>query len=132
MAKTLQRWCLTLLTAVLAIAAAGCFGVTQNPSYFPSLLPSGDIIRTHAKPAGLGYFRNCDPHACRLEVRPIEATNPVRTQHVLIATVYDEKGEPRRKRRVEWLVEGVGNIVEVDESGLFPGRGYKVNNQYAV
>jgi uncharacterized repeat protein (TIGR01451 family) len=88
--------------------------------------------RTHAKPPGLGYFKNFDPHACRLEVRPLEATNPVRTQHVLIATVYDENGQPRRNRRVEWLLEGVGNIVEVDESGFFPGRGYKVNNQYAV
>ena len=30
------------------------------------------------------------------------------------------------------MLEGVGNIVEVDESGFFPGRGYKVDNQYAV
>src|SRR5205807_210803 len=62
----------------------------------------------------------------------IEATNPVHTQHVLIATVYDEKGQPRRNRRVEWMLEGVGNNVEVDESGFFPGRGYKVDNKYAV
>jgi uncharacterized repeat protein (TIGR01451 family) len=111
---------------------AGCFGVSQNPSYFPFLLPTGDIIRTHAKPPGLGYFSDFDPHACRLEVRPLDGTNPVRTQHVLIATVYDDKDQPRRNRRVEWMVEGVGNIVEVDESGYFPGRGYKVDNKYAV
>jgi uncharacterized repeat protein (TIGR01451 family) len=111
---------------------SGCFGVTQNPSYFPYLLPTGDIIQTHAKPPGGGYYANFDPHAVHLEVRPLEATDPVRSQHVILATVYDEKGLPRRDRRVEWMVEGVGNIVEVDESGIFPGRGYKVDNKYAV
>jgi len=111
---------------------SGCFGVSQNPSYFPHLLPTGDIVRTHAKPPLWGYFSNFDPHACRVEVRPLEATNPVQTQHVLIATVYDDKGVPRRHRRVEWILEGVGNIIEVDESGLFAGRGYKVDNKYAV
>src|SRR6516164_5506292 len=120
--------CRKLLLAVGFVLLPGCFGITQNPSYFPYLLPTGDIIQTHAKPAGPGYYANFDPHACRLEVRPLESTNPVRTQHVVIATVYDEKGVPRRNRRVEWMVEGVGNIVEVDESGFFPGRGYKVDN----
>ncbi len=123
--------------AVLALAAglvtfAGCFGISQNPSYFPHLLPTGDIIRTHARPPGLSYFSDFDPHARRLEVRPLTATSPVQTQHVLIATIYDEKGEPRRNRRIEWMLEGAGNIIEVDESGYFPGRGYKVDNKYAV
>jgi uncharacterized repeat protein (TIGR01451 family) len=121
-----------LLAAGIAGFLAGCLGVTQNPSYFPFLLPTGDVIRTHAKPPGIGYFRNFDPKACRLEVRPHESTNPVQTQHVILATIYDSNGKPRRKRRVEWLLEGVGNIVEVDESGYFPGRGYKVDNKYAV
>jgi uncharacterized repeat protein (TIGR01451 family) len=122
----------TLLLASCLAFLSGCFGVSQNPSYFPHLLPTEDIIRTHARPPGPGYFANFDPHAVKLEVRPLDATNPVQTQHVLIATVYDEKGQPRRNRRIEWMVEGVGNIVEVDESGYFPGRGYKVDNKYAV
>src|SRR5438067_5627423 len=100
-----RRLGIILVTAALA-CAAGCFGGSQNPSYFPYLLPTGDIIRTHAKPPGAGYYNNFDPHAVRLEVRPLEATNPVRTQHVLIATIYDEKGVPRRDRRAEWTVEG--------------------------
>ena len=120
------------MAAGIAAFMAGCFGITQNPSYFPRFLPTGDIVRTHAKPPGPGYYANFDPHAVRLEVRPLTATSPVQTQHVLIATVYDEKGKPRRNRRVEWMLEGVGNIVEVDESGLFAGRGYKVDNKYAV
>src|ERR1700736_1395090 len=116
----------SLILLTLALLSSGCFGVSQNPSYFPHLLPTGDIIRTHAKPPGPGYYSDFDPHAVRLEVRPLEATNPVRTQQVLIATIYDDKGEPRRNRRVEWMLEGAGHIIEVDESGFFPGRGYKL------
>jgi uncharacterized repeat protein (TIGR01451 family) len=125
------RFCLRLLAAGLCLLS-GCFGVTANPRYFPYLLPTEDIIQTHAKPISPGYYANFDKHAIRLEVRPLDAINPVRTQQVLIATVYDEKGNPRRDRRVEWMVEGVGNIIEVDESGIYPGRGYKVDNKYAV
>jgi uncharacterized repeat protein (TIGR01451 family) len=132
MGRRIQERCLKLLLAASLSLQGGCFGISQNPGYFPHLLPTEDIIRTHAKPPGPGYFSDFDPHAVRLEVRPLESTNPVRAQHVLIATIYDETGKPRRNRRVEWMVEGVGNIVEVDESGLFPGRGYKVDNKYAV
>ncbi len=123
---------LKLLVAAGVLLLPGCFGITQNPTYFPYLSFTGDIIQTHAKPVGMSYFGNYDPHAIKLEVRPVETTNPVRKQQVLIATVYDEKGIPRRDRRVEWILEGVGNIEEVDESGYFPGRGYKVDNKYAV
>src|SRR5947208_10125794 len=106
-----------LAVAALLPALAGCFGVSQNPSYFPYLFPTGDIIRTHAKPPGKGYFADFDPHAVHLVVRPLDSTNPVQAHKVILATIYDEKGVPRRKRRVEWMLEGVGNIVEVDESG---------------
>src|SRR6516162_4305065 len=132
MTRILGRFILLFVAACPLAASVGCFGVTQNPSYFPYLLPTEDIVRTHAKPIGPGYFANFDPHAVKLEVRPLDGTNPVQTAHVLIATIYDEKGVPRRNRRVEWLLEGAGNIVEVDESGFFPGRGYKVDNKYAV
>jgi uncharacterized repeat protein (TIGR01451 family) len=132
MVPPVRRLCLTLLLSGSLCALFGCFGVSQNPSYFPYLYHFGDIIPTHAKPPGHGYYANFDPHAVRLEVRPLDATNPVRTQHAIIATVYDENGKPRRDRRVEWMLEGVGNIIEVDESGFFPGRGYKLDNRYAV
>jgi hypothetical protein len=122
----------------LLSGAAGCFGFAQNPSYFPYLLPAGDIVQTHAKPISPAYYENFDPHAVRLELRPLkdvngqDVTNQVRTQHVLIATIYDEKDVPRRSRRVEWMIEGAGSIIEVDEAGVTGGRGYKVNNQYGV
>ena len=131
MRRTVHTWCLLLLAA-LAACASGCFGGNSNPSYFPYLLPFGDVIQTHAKPISPGYYANFDPHAVRLEVRPLESTNQVRTQYVLIATVYDEKSVPRRDRRVEWMLEGVGNLIEVDESGVTAGRGYKTSPKHAV
>ncbi len=132
MAPTIRRT-LPGLAAACLLLLSGCYGVSHNPSYFPwSCQPFGDIVRTHGKPSGEGQYADFDPHACRVEVRPIEATSPVRRHYVLIATVSDDKGEPRRNRRVEWMLEGAGNIIEVDESGYFPGRGYKVDNKYAV
>src|SRR4051812_14911761 len=112
-----RRAAIILLLSLLS-GTSGCFGISQNPSYFPYLLPFGDIIQTHAKPPSPGYYANFDPHAIRLELRPLkdqngqDITNQVRTQHVLIATMYDEKDVPRRQRRVEWMIEGPGSIME--------------------
>src|SRR5262245_15770596 len=117
MKRTGSRLAVMLLAGSLC-SLAGCGG-THNRAYFPGLLPFGSITQTHATPGGGSYFRNYDPHAVRREVRPKEdRTNPVRTQFVLIATIYDKDGTPQRKRRVEWLIEGVGSILEVDESGV--------------
>ncbi|MCI0702410.1 MAG: hypothetical protein L0241_15110 [Planctomycetia bacterium] len=119
-----------LVLSVIALGASGC---SYNPGYFPYLVPPGPIQQTHAKPRAFGYFRNFDPKACRLEVTPSgQATAPLGAQLVLVATVYDKDGQPRRDRRVEWMIDGPGNIVEADESGLFAGRGYKDGNKFAV
>ena len=127
-----RRWGRRMLLGIVLLAMCGCFGGAHNPSIFPYWFSAEDTIQTHAKPGGAGYFANYDPHAVRLEVHPLRSTNPVRTQHLIIASVLDENGDGRRKRRVEWVLEGVGNIIEVDESGLLAGRGYKVDNKYAV
>ncbi|MFO0803126.1 MAG: hypothetical protein U0791_08410 [Gemmataceae bacterium] len=116
--------------AILAAVAVGCFN-SHNPGYFPYELPGGRIEQSHAKPR-FGFFRDFDPKAHRLEVTPKDATAPLGSQIVLVATVYDKDGDPRRSRRVEWMLEGPGNIIEVDEAGLYAGRGYKVDNKYGV
>src|SRR5947209_11823027 len=91
------------------------------------------IERTHARPGGLLYFTGFGRHPGKLDVRVLkDPTSPVNTPNVLIVTVLDEDGKPRRDRRVEWLLEGAGHILEVDESGYLPSRGYKVDNRYAV
>ncbi|MBN2377790.1 MAG: DUF11 domain-containing protein [Sedimentisphaerales bacterium] len=119
-----------LLLATTLIMVAGC---SSYPTKF-GILHGGHIDREHGKPMEGGYYSDFDPEAATLEVTPLEDTNPVQTQHVLIATVKDAQGNPLNGRRVEWMIsEGsVGSIVEVDESGWYNTRGYKVNNKYAV
>jgi len=122
-----------LLAAVPLLAlVAGCFGGAANPSYFPHYLPPGDVIATHAKPAGPGYFADFDRHAARVDVSPAQSNASTGTEQVLIATVSDEDGDARRKRRVEWIVDGPGVIIEVDEAGITPGRGWVADNKRAV
>ncbi|MBX9678047.1 MAG: DUF11 domain-containing protein [Gemmataceae bacterium] len=127
--KFVSRRCLLLL---LATATCALLPACGNPSYFPYLIPPGRVKPTHAKPGGEGYFANFDPKAQRLEVRPGDTTTQVRTQLALLATVYDDQNQPRRERRVEWMIEGVGNLIEVDESGYFHNRGYKTSNKHGV
>ncbi|MFA5865535.1 MAG: DUF11 domain-containing protein [Phycisphaerae bacterium] len=126
----------TKLTVLSVLVCAGLWMAAGCTSYYHKVLtlPGGAIAREHGKPMEGGYYSNFDPAAIELEVLPIESTNPVRTQHVLIATVKDKDGKPLSMRRVEWMIaEGsVGTIVEVDESGYKSMRGYKVDNKYAV
>lgn len=131
MIRARSRFAGLLLIGSCALIS-GCLGGTYNPSYFPYYLPPGDVIQTHAKPPGRGYFANFDPKAVKLEVTPSQVSNPTKSQQVLIATVYDADGQPRRKRRVEWILDGPGYIVEVDESGILPGRGYLMDNKRGV
>jgi uncharacterized repeat protein (TIGR01451 family) len=118
------------LAAITVVAlAAGC---SYNPGTFPWILPPGPIEQNHAKPR-FGYFKNFDPRAAKIEVTPSgQANAPLNSQIVLVASVLDKDGTPRRSRRVEWTVEGPGHIVEVDESGAYAGRGYKLDSKTAV
>ncbi|MCB9850488.1 MAG: DUF11 domain-containing protein [Phycisphaerales bacterium] len=124
----------TILAAVcgLAVLSTGCRN--EMPHSFFTWPSTGTVEQTHAKPPQSGYLKDWDPYARELLVEPHEATNPVSTQHVIVATVNDEYGEPLPNRRVEWILSrgGVGDIVEVDESGWRASRGYKVSNQYAI
>ncbi len=125
-----QFWALLALLGLSAMI--GCSGASRNTSYTSQTPTFGQPLRTSGSPASSGYYVQAGPQTCRIECFPLEATNPVRTQHVLVATVFDEKGQPRRDRRVEWMLEGVGEIVEVDETGVYPDRGRKIDNHYAV
>jgi hypothetical protein len=117
----------------MALLFAAVLGCSYNPGYFPHILPGGPIVQHHAKPAGWGYFHNFDPKAYKVEITPSDQIQaPLGAAIILVGTVFDKDGQPRRSRRIEWLLEGVGTIVEADESGIYPGRGYKVDSRYAV
>lgn len=123
------------LTVLAAIGLATTVGCREHMPHTLITWPgTGDTIYTHPKPPEGKYYDNWDPWAMTLEVTPVEDVNPVRTQHYLIATVRDKNGKPLPNRRIEWMVSngGVGEIVEVDESGWRNSRGYKVDNNYAV
>src|SRR4051812_30437864 len=77
-----------VLLATLLCCVSGCFGVSQNPSYFPHWVPFGDMIPTQAKPPGPSYYENFDTRASKLVVMPLESVSQVRTQHILLATMY--------------------------------------------
>jgi uncharacterized repeat protein (TIGR01451 family) len=111
-----------LLSALLCGCASGCFGISQNPSSFPHWVPFGDVVETHPKPIGASYYSNYDPRAVNLFVEPAIITSQVGSQVVVLATVKDAKDVPCRGRRIDWFVTG-GHILEVDESGIFNGRG---------
>lgn len=135
MARTTQKatWCIMALMLLASVSGCNIFSPSQNPAQlWWGFLPNGGIYQTHAKPAGKGYYANYDPYACRVEVRPKVNTQQVGGVQVFMATVYDQQGAARRGRRVEWIVEGKGHIIEVDEGGVYPDRGYKVNEKYAV
>ncbi len=122
---------LTVAAVVALVALAGCRDSMPHSVTWPY---SGDVVPSHPKPPEGGYYTNWDPYAVTLEVTPLKDVNPVRTQHVVVATVKDKDGEPLPNRRVEWVIaEGsVGDIVEVDESGFRASRGWKATNKYAV
>lgn len=131
MQQTKRNFVGLLVTTMMVSSLIGCRHHMPHSFTWPA---SGDQIPTHPKPPEGGYYKNWDPYAVELTVTPTKALNPVQTQHVLIATVLDEDGEPLKNRRVEWIIsEGsVGDIVEVDESGWRASRGYKVDNHFAV
>ncbi len=123
----------TILIAMALLSCAMFVGCREHmPHSFT--VATGDLQRVHAEPAEGGYYTNWDPYAAEVEVKPVVDTNPVMTQHVLIATVRDKDGKPLPNRRVEWILTGdsVGTIVEVDESGWRASRGYKIDDHYAV
>ncbi|MBT3201443.1 MAG: DUF11 domain-containing protein [Phycisphaerales bacterium] len=122
------------IVLALAITTVGLVGGCETHFPHSFTLAPGDVERMHGEPAEGGYYSNWDPFAASIELTPLLDVNPVRTQHVFVATVKDKNGKPLPNRRVEWLVgEGtVGSIVEVDESGWRSTRGHKLTNKFAI
>lgn len=120
-----------LLTVGLIFVATLFIGCEPHKQRFGTL-PAGQVRYTHHKPSGSGYYWDFDPSAASIELEPKTDVNPVQSQHVLIATVRDERGRPLHSRTVVWMIEGVGSIVEVDESGIRRQRGYVMDNKRAV
>ncbi|NOZ24116.1 MAG: DUF11 domain-containing protein [Planctomycetes bacterium] len=90
-------------------------------------------VRTHAFSHSI---QNYDAEMASVQVSPVESTSLAKSYALLVATVRDAKGTPLSGKRVEWIIAseqgGVGDIVRVDESGLFlADRGNKWTNTFA-
>lgn len=106
---------LAVRSAVALIGVTACAllaGCLTAPSGTPSesLAARDPTAPTSTKPPAT--------RAGQIVVRPEQCTAPVRGTQVFIATVYDADGKPRPDRRVEWIVEGPGSIVEVGGRGV--------------
>ncbi len=67
------------------------------------------------------------PTPARVELTPARSTLAAGREVLLVASVFDDKGEPRRNRRVEWAVDGPGEITAVADSSWLPGRTRKTD-----
>jgi uncharacterized repeat protein (TIGR01451 family) len=83
---------------------------------------------TVARGQGFGPFSS---KAARLDVTPQNAAHPTKKDILFVATVYDADGSTLRRREVEWMIEGPGEFVAVDDGGWFTSRGKKSGSKYA-
>jgi uncharacterized repeat protein (TIGR01451 family) len=75
-----------------------------------------------------------------VEISPVEDTNPTKTQHTFVVTVYDRDGRPMPNVQVHWILartgDAVGDVVAYDDQDLGEGNAkaltMKTDNQYAV
>lgn len=112
---------------VFILAACGSSGCLR--SYLADWGAGEEDVRAIRRSGERSDF---DPNAVRLDVTPLQASNRPGKQQVLVATVYDADGQPRRARRVEWSIDGPGTIVEVHKSGWFTSRGTKADPKFAI
>ncbi len=131
LSRSIVRLSLAAGLATAAIGLGGCTSCYTNDAPAPKRQV---VVRKRAKKAAPARVERSAPApsvsaggATSIEVSPGIAVNPVRTQHVLVATVRDSGGRPVSGERVEWIVAGggVGDIVDVD-------GGEKIDNTFAV
>ncbi len=65
-------------------------------------------------------------------ISPVEAYNPIRTQHTLVAQVKDAAGAPVSGARVEWILNRAPSLVGDIVCACGSGEQIKVNNSYAI
>src|SRR5262249_13351491 len=70
--------------------------------------------------------------AVRLETRPIGPTSTIDSRVIVIATVTDAKGAPMKRQKIEWKLDGVGHILEVDRGGILFNHGSLTDTQTAT
>ena len=108
--------------AGLMLAASALNGCTACPGVKAEPGRPAAVVRQEPRAAVVAT----GPYG--IELTPAMDVNPVRTQHVLIATVRDQSGNPISGSKVEWILargpRAVGDIIDVE-------GGRKIDNTYA-
>ncbi len=107
---------------LLVLLAAGCAGESRERLKTLGPLPAATENSDTVLSSRSG--------SARVDLTPTKRNRKVGTEQVLIATVYDNKGELKHHGKVEWSIDGPGEIVELDEGGLLFYRGKRVDSRY--
>ncbi len=91
-----------VLLALCLAGGPGCVGTSPNTSLLPPLFT--------------------ETRAAKIELKTLHSCSPLHSLQVVVATVTDAGGDPRRRRRVDWHLEGAGSIEASDDPGLFAGH----------
>lgn len=117
----------TLAAGGLLAAAASLPGCVNCPGVKGTAAPPAPVIRQEPVIERTPVVVSAGG-PWSIEVTPASDVNPVKTQHVMVATVRDQGGNPVPGAKVEWILgrgpRAVGDIVEVD-------GGRKLDNTYA-
>lgn len=119
-----------LAAAVGMSAAAGLPGCAACPGVKSEPARPAPVIRAEPRPEPAPRVVVATPSGpYTIEVSPAVDVNPVRTQHLMVATVRDSNGTPVPGANVEWILgrgpRAVGDIVDVD-------GGKKIDNTFAT
>ena len=115
-----------LVTAAVGLSACtSCYTKPSTQAPPPVLHAPPPVVNTAPPPVIVAPPPVVVPASPGITISPEIAVNPVRTQHVLVATVTGPNGAPMAGEKVEWMLTGDGTIVDVD-------GGEKVDNGYAV
>ena len=105
-----------LILIALVLCLAGCAG--ESRERLQSLGASG------------GALRAFEAGTARVDLSPANRSRRVGAEQLIIASVYDQHGQPKPRARVEWTLDGPGRILTVDD-GTFLRRGSRVDPGFA-
>ncbi|HEY1861742.1 MAG TPA: hypothetical protein VGG61_15385, partial [Gemmataceae bacterium] len=128
MVKNTNKWIWALLATALSLPL-GCAELGIEPISRPIFGDRAPVKTTAAKSPAKTAPSNS---TIQMEILPVEATSPLQTPQILIATVHDQRGWPCRNCRIDWKLVGAGEIVAVDESGAAEGRAQRLDANNAV
>lgn len=124
-----------LLLILALVCCSGCLRGTKTDIDSPppaSKPTTTEKVRTSIANLGLNANPGPDSHAVRLVVKPMESFGAPGSRCLVIATVTDAEGQPRRQKKIEWSLDGVGEIAAVDTASYLSVLERKPQNKFGV